>query len=110
MLVCGSHLALGAGGPQRRKVPTAARLAVLRSKFLKSQEGQQFEEQAVQSREGRNLASVFPFVGGNRGLPRARLFGEEPVDIHDDHGHHGHHDHHDHHHDDHIDFDPRNSR
>jgi len=108
VLVCGSHLALGAGGPQRRKVPTAARLAVLRSKFLKSQEGQQFEDEEHSSREGRNLASVFPFVGGNRGLPRARLFGEEPVDIHDDHHHH-HHEHHDHH-DQHNEFDPRISR
>ena len=108
MLVCGSHLAFGAGGPQRRKVPTAARLAVLRSKFLKSQEGQQFEDEEYSSREGRNLASVFPFVGGNRGLPRARLFGEEPVDIHDDHHHH-HHEHHDHH-EQHNDFDPRISR
>ena len=115
MLLCGCslHQAFGAGGPQRRKVPTADRLAILRSRYLKSQEGQQqsFDEDDMQGREGRNLASVFPFVGGNRGLPRARLFGEEPVDIHDDHGHdhHDHHGHHDHH-DDHHDFDNRISR
>ena len=66
-------------------------------------------------RSERNLANVFPFVGGNRGLPRARLFGEEPEpfeidhathhDHHDDHGdHHDHHDHSDHHeHSDHPD-------
>ena len=105
-MLCSSHLAFGAGGPQRHKADYT-RLAVLRSRFLKSQEGQQESEQVSQGREGRNLASVFPFVGGNRGLPRARLFGEEPVDIHDDHHHH--HEHHDHH-EEHQDFDSRISR
>ena len=106
LVLCSSHLAFGAGGPQRHKADYT-RLAVLRSRFLKSQEGQQESEQVSQGREGRNLASVFPFVGGNRGLPRARLFGEEPVDIHDDHHHH--HEHHDHH-EEHQDFDSRISR
>ena len=86
MLLISCHLAFGAGGPQRRKVPTPARLAQLRNEALKANEVE---------REGRNLATVFPFVGGNRGLPRARFFGEEPEIV--DHGHHG-----DHHHDHHI--------
>jgi len=110
-----SPLALAAGGPQRRKVSTAARLAILRSRFLQTQERERSSGVPVQDqvdREGRNLANVFPFVGGNRGLPRARLFGEEPIEIHDHHDHHDHHDgnhdHHDHHdghhdHDDHLD-------
>ena len=132
VLAC-SHLAYGAGGPQRRRVPTAAKLAHLRRQFLRNNEDtrvlrnidhRQYDEEIDQDREGRNLANVFPFVGGNRGLPRARLFGEEPLDIHhndhhDHHDHHDHQDHHDHHeHQDHHDhhdnhlapFDPRVSR
>lgn len=101
------HQAFGAGGPQRRKVPTSARLAVLRNRYLRSQEAQQEEYLSDEHiREGRNLASVFPFVGGNRALPRARLFGEEP----DHHDHHEHHDEHHEHHDEHRNFDPRISR
>ena len=109
MLFCSIslHQAFGAGGPQRRKVPTSARLAVLRNRFLRSQEVQQEEYLSHEHvREGRNLASVFPFVGGNRALPRARLFGEEP----DHHDHHEHHDEHHEHHDEHRNFDPRISR
>merc|ERR1719266_3100577 len=89
--------------------------------------------QIINERTSRNLANTFPFVGGNRGLPRARLFGEEPapglaLDHHDHHDHHdqfdhnnhndhrdhnNHNDHHDHnnhndHHDHHNDHhDPR---
>ena len=106
MLLCSIslHQAFGAGGPQRRKVPTSARLAVLRNRYLRSQEAQQEEYLSDEHiREGRNLASVFPFVGGNRALPRARLFGEEP-------DHHDHHDEHHEHHDEHRNFDPRISR
>ena len=102
MLLCSIslHQAFGAGGPQRRKIPTADRLAALRRRYLRSQEAQQEEYLSDEHvREGRNLASVFPFVGGNRALPRARLFGEEP----------DHHDHHEHH-DEHRNFDPRISR
>jgi len=85
VLVC-AHLAFGAGGPQRRRIPVSSRLAALRRGFLKSDE---------QVREGRSLVNTFPFIGGDRGLPRARFFGEEPADIH--HDHHDHHEHHDHH-------------
>merc|ERR1712051_673040 len=71
---------------------------------LRSQEAQQEEYLSDEHiREGRNLASVFPFVGGNRALPRARLFGEDP-------DHHEHHDEHHEHHDEHRNFDPRISR
>lgn len=103
------HLASGAGGPTQRhsEIPTSAKLAVLRSKFLQAQHGNQRENLlSPHVREGRNLANVFPFVGGNRGLPRARLFGEEPLDIHHDHHDHHHEAHHEHHHD----VDPRISR
>jgi len=108
------ELTWAAGGPQRRKVPTAARLAALRGRFLKAKnEDRIYIEEGQEGREGRNLANVFPFVGGNRGLPRARLFGEEPIDLHEGHHevhHDGHHDHHEGHHDHHQDFDPRSSR
>ena len=71
------HLASGAGGPQRRRgnksIPTSARLAQLRLKALKAQklerEGRTLlavNEGIVNERESRNLANVFPFVGGNR--------------------------------------------
>lgn len=91
VLVC-AHLAFGAGGPQRRRVPVPARLAALRREFRGRSEADD------QVREGRSLVNTFPFIGGDRGLPRARFFGEEPAgDIH--HDHHDHHDHHggDHH-------------
>ena len=81
-----TNLAFGAGGPQRRKsIPTAARLAQLRHRAIKARmqglgsgrrEGRtllavdQDVPQIINERTSRNLANTFPFVGGNRGLPR----------------------------------------
>ena len=65
-MLVSTDLAIGAGGPQRRrdrKIPTAARLAQLRQRALRARAQR---NQATSSREGRNLSTEEDFIINER--------------------------------------------
>ena len=65
-------LALGAGGPVNRRRPKENELEITLGEDELAAAGEEV------GRDGRNLANVFPFVGGDRGTGRTssnRKFG-----------------------------------
>ena len=66
-MLVSTDLAIGAGGPQRRrdrKIPTAARLAQLRSRALRARA--RMQKNHATSREGRNLSTEDDFIINER--------------------------------------------
>ena len=65
IVLVSTDLAIGAGGPQRRrdrKIPTAARLAQLRQRALRARA----QRNQATSREGRNLSTEEDFIINER--------------------------------------------
>ena len=79
IVLVSTDLAIGAGGPQRRrdrKIPTAARLAQLRHRALRARARMQSNHGT--SREGRNLSTEEDFIineRAERNLDNVRIHG-----------------------------------
>ena len=82
IVLVSTDLAIGAGGPQRRrdrKIPTAARLAQLRNRALRARvKSLRHSKNHETSREGRNLSTEDDFIineRAERNLDNVRIHG-----------------------------------